>query len=77
MMWRAKHINFDTGTGFSVENLFGAGVPETLAHLRAHGHAEIAEKLEHRYVDEHLFADLEGWSRQQEYYFYARRLGRG
>lgn len=32
-MWRAKQTNFDTGCGFDVQFLVGAGVEETLAFL--------------------------------------------
>lgn len=33
-MWRAKHINFDTGCGFDIQFLVGCGVNETIKFLR-------------------------------------------
>jgi hypothetical protein len=33
-MWRAKHMNMDTGGGFDIQFLVGQGVTPTIAYLR-------------------------------------------
>jgi hypothetical protein len=35
LLWRAKHVNMDTGIGFDIQFLVGAGVDETLAFLKS------------------------------------------
>jgi hypothetical protein len=35
LLWRAKHVNMDTGIGFDVQFLVGAGVDKTLACLKS------------------------------------------
>ncbi|WP_432943424.1 hypothetical protein ACQPXM_00085 [Kribbella sp. CA-253562] len=69
MMWQAKHIDFDTGTGFDVQFLLGAGVAPTLAYLTGHGHADIA-----RAISEYPEAnrDLTEWESFRRGYFYGR-----
>ena len=39
-MWRAKHINMDTGVGFDVQFLVGRGVAETIEYLRKQDDSE-------------------------------------
>lgn len=59
-MWAAKTTDMDTGCGFDVQMLVGAGVEQTLAFLRAHGHTQAAD-----YIAECQktgdFDDLAGW----------------
>jgi hypothetical protein len=45
MMWKAKGIDFDTAAGFDIQFLGGAGVEQTLAWLRSHGHENIEREL--------------------------------
>jgi hypothetical protein len=62
-LWRAKHTNMDTGCGFDIQLLVGAGIDETLAFLRAHDDEEHQEAAE--YVEECLaagdFEDMDEW----------------
>ena len=66
-MWAAKHINMDTGTGFDIEFLLGAGRDATDAYLRANGFGKIAQELTHRGVREDELAE---WSVYRQNYFY-------
>jgi hypothetical protein len=45
-MWAAKMTNMDTGAGFDVQMLVGAGVDETLTFLREQGHSKAATYIE-------------------------------
>jgi hypothetical protein len=69
LMWQAKHIDMDTGFGFDVEFLLGAGVNETIKYLRANGRHDIADELValtcNQSVD-HLLS----WERFRIDYFY-------
>lgn len=69
LMWKAKNINMDTGAGFDIRLLVGAGVRETIAFLEASNCLEIAEQLKAR---EHSgeFKELKDWTEQQIAYFY-------
>ncbi|MCE7003345.1 hypothetical protein LWC34_10975 [Kibdelosporangium philippinense] len=67
MMWRAKHIDFDTGCGFDVQNMLGAGAAATLAYLTEHGHDDIAEALS-RYPE--LHDDPQDWEEARREYFW-------
>jgi hypothetical protein len=69
MMWQAKHIDFDTGTGFDVQFLLGAGLPATLAYLTDHGHPDIARALS-EYPE--LNRDLTEWESYRRDYFYGQ-----
>jgi hypothetical protein len=52
VLWKAESANFDTMIGLGHEVLFGAGVAETLAFVRASSHPDRDELL--RYVaDKH------------------------
>jgi hypothetical protein len=55
LMWRAKHIDFDTGCAAA-----------TLAYLNEHGHADIAEALS-AYPE--LDDDLRDWVAARREYF--------
>jgi hypothetical protein len=66
LMWRAKHIDFDTGCGFDVQFMLGAGAAATLAYLNEHGHADIAEALS-AYPE--LDDDLRDWVAARREYF--------
>lgn len=67
MMWRAKHLDFDTACGFDVEFLFGGGVRSTLAYLEDNGYAEIAGELS---AHPDLYQDLQDWLVSRRRYFY-------
>jgi hypothetical protein len=45
LLWRAKTANVDTLPGLDSAVLFGAGVAETLAYVRASGHPDRDELL--------------------------------
>jgi hypothetical protein len=68
-MWRAKHINMDTGCNFDAENMVGAGADETVAYLDRQGLHDIA-----RYIlsctDLWEHARLESWKIERRRYFY-------
>ena len=66
-LWRAKHTDFDSSLYFDWQYLLGAGVEPTLSHLRDTGHADIADLLADRLVDE---PDLEYWEQGRRRYFY-------
>ncbi|WP_141832680.1 hypothetical protein [Herbaspirillum sp. SJZ107] len=69
VMWRAKHINMDTGCGFDTENLVGAGVDETVTYLDKHGFRDIA-----RYIlsctELRDRSHIESWTLDRHRYFY-------
>jgi len=65
LMWEAKHIDMDTGSGFDVEFFVGAGVENTITYLRESGHRKIADYL----VEEEL-DDLKEWEQFRIRYFY-------
>lgn len=69
MMWQAKHIDFDTGSGFDLQFLLGAGVSSTLTHLTDHGHADIALDLS-GYPE--LNDDRKEWESFRRNYFYGQ-----
>jgi hypothetical protein len=67
MMWRAKHIDFDTACGFDVQFLLGAGARRTLDHLADTGHDDIVRALsEYPELDE----DPREWETFRRGYFY-------
>jgi hypothetical protein len=72
LMWKAKHINMDTGCGFDGQFLVGAGVEATIDYLDRNGAVEIAgyvrEMEERGEVD-----DLETWEKFRIGYFYPNR----
>jgi hypothetical protein len=69
VMWRAKHINTDTGRGFDAENMFGAGVDETVAYMDKNGFHDIA-----RYIlsctELRDRSHIELWALERRRYFY-------
>lgn len=67
MMWRAKHLDFDTACGFDVQFLFGGGVQSTLAYLEDHGHEDIVRELS-AYPE--LHEDWQDWQAFRRGYFY-------
>jgi len=68
-MWKAKHINMDTGCGFDVENMVGAGVDETVAYLDKQGLRDIS-----RYIlsctELRDQSHVESWAAERRRYFY-------
>lgn len=46
LMWDAKSANFDTFCAVDTRHLFAAGIPETLAYVRASSHPEAEAILE-------------------------------
>lgn len=72
IMWEAKYINMDTGSGFDIQNLVGAGVDGTLTFLRDNNLAEIVEDIE-GYLKCGYFELLDEWSTKQEKYFYRKQ----
>jgi len=68
-MWAAKRINMDTGVGFDIQALVGAGVDATIDHLAGRGHAAIADALCSARDDGDL-DDLAAWAAAQRAYFY-------
>jgi hypothetical protein len=62
-LWRAKRTNFDTGCGFDVQFLVGAGVPQTLAFLARSDDPAAREAAE--YISKCAaagdFDDLDDW----------------
>jgi hypothetical protein len=67
-MWVAKHLNMDTGTGFDLENMVGAGVHTTIDFLRQRGHAAIAKHLEERFPSGSA-DEIREWSESRRRYF--------
>jgi hypothetical protein len=67
MMWEAKHIDFDTASGFDVQFLLGAGVEPTLEYLRRQGLADLARELSEF---PELHEDLGQWAAIRRGYFY-------
>lgn len=70
-LWRAKHIDMDTGCGLDIQFLVGAGVDETLAFLAAS--SDPAAREAGAYIaDCRLggdFDDLPGWLAWRRAYF--------
>jgi hypothetical protein len=70
LLLQAKNIDFDTGCGFDVEFLVGAGVDETIRYLRMKSDDDSAAALE--YILECKksgdFDDLETWFRWRDQY---------
>jgi hypothetical protein len=70
MMWQAKHLDFDTGCGFDVQFMLGAGAQATLSYLADHGHAEIAQALSRA---PELGEDIDVWRAFRRSYFYGEQ----
>jgi hypothetical protein len=69
LMWQAKQLNMDTGGGFDVQFLVGAGLDETVRYLEEHHEEEILEYVR-KCKGAKDFDDLEGWERFRIHYFY-------
>ncbi len=69
LMWKAKNIDMDTGCGFDVQFLVGAGVDETISYLQARGDFKSVAYLDKcKAVKD--FDDLPRWERFRIKYFY-------
>ncbi|NEZ64804.1 hypothetical protein D0962_18770 [Leptolyngbyaceae cyanobacterium CCMR0082] len=70
-MWRAKNIDMDTGCGFDVQFMVGAGPEETCAFLEQSEEPGAAQALD--YIQASLqtgaFADLKGWHEGRVSYY--------
>lgn len=71
MMWRAKHVDFDTACGFDIQFLLGAGFRPTLAYLADHGHADIVAELS---TYSELIDGLGDWEAFRRDYFYGSNV---
>lgn len=69
LMWKAKNINMDTGCGFDVQFLVGAGVQETIRYLETRGEIEILEYLKECDAAND-FDDMPRWEEYRIKYFY-------
>ena len=65
----AKHLDMDTGCGFDVENMVGAGAGQTIEYLRQQGADEAADYIK-ECLPEDSQAEIEQWSRDRRRYFY-------
>jgi len=70
-MWKAKHVNMDTGCGFDIQFLVGAGVDKTLSFLTDSDEADA--KKAHSYIlsckEAGDFSNLPSWLQGRiEYY---------
>ena len=70
MMWKAKHINMDTGCGFDGQNLVGAGVTETIEFCLKNNLIKIADYI-NQMNDAGEFDDLDEWFESKITYFYS------
>lgn len=68
MLWEGKHINMDTGVGFDIHSLFGAGYDETVAYLQANRMDDILGELD-AYADD--LSWLAQWPKDMRARFYA------
>lgn len=70
-MWRAKHTDFDTGVGFDIQFLVGAGVDETLAFLESAEDPDAARARAHLIAcrEGGDFDDLPSWLARRRAYF--------
>lgn len=71
LMWEAKNINMDTGSGFDGQFLVGAGALETIKYLEERGQQEPADFLEELKASKEL-DDLQGWENFRIHYFYPK-----
>ena len=70
-MWRGKHTNMDTGRGFDIQFLVGAGVETTLDYLQDHADQESTRIAAYLSACKEAgdFDDLEGWLASRIRYF--------
>ena len=70
-IWRAKHINMDTGCGFDAQFLVGAGLEETCTYLEQSEDPDAVLALE--YIRTNLnsgtFSDLDDWYEAHVQYY--------
>ena len=71
LMWRAKHINMDTGCGFDGQSFVGAGVEETVRYLEQRGEGEIAAYIKSMKESGEL-DELAEWERWRADYYYRK-----
>ena len=71
LLWQAKNVDFDTGCGFDVQFLAGAGIDETVRYLQMKPDMDSAAALEFilKRKESGGFDDLETWFRWREQYF--------
>jgi hypothetical protein len=69
LIWKAKHINMDTGFGLDGQSLVGAGVEQTIRHLEAKGENEIVDYIR-RMQESGDFDALPDWEKSKAQYFY-------
>lgn len=70
LIWKAKHINMDTGVGLDGQSLVGAGIEETIRYLEARGENEIVDHIRRMQGSGDLDA-LPDWEKFRAQYFYA------
>ena len=70
LMWDAKNINMDTGCGFDIETLFGAGFEETMNYLEKTGLSDLKSELSNLGEVASKNA-LEEWAEFKRNYYYA------
>lgn len=71
LLWQAKNVDFDTGCGFDVQFLAGAGLDETVRYLQMKPDMDSAAALEFvlKCKESGDFDDLETWFRWREQCF--------
>ncbi|MET4730037.1 hypothetical protein ABIE09_003851 [Lysobacter enzymogenes] len=72
MLWEGKYINMDTGIGFDIHALFGAGYEETVAYLRANGGSDIVAELD-GFAQDLTPERLARWPVQMRDYYYSEQ----
>lgn len=70
-MWAAKNINMDTGCGFDIQCLVGAGVDTTIDYLQQHHSPEARAALEYILECRHVgdFEEIGEWVQGRISYF--------
>jgi hypothetical protein len=72
LIWKAKHINMDTGFGLDGQSLVGAGVEQTVRYLEAKGENKIVDYIRRLQESGDLDVDaLTDWEKAKAQYFYA------
>ncbi len=69
LMWIAKNLNMDTGCGFDVENMVGAGVAQTIEYLRQRELDDAADYISDC-IQGRSQQTIETWSRDRRDFFY-------
>lgn len=69
LMWIAKNLNMDTGCGFDVENMVGAGLERTVEYLREKALDDAAGYIA-KCIPSGSHLAIEEWSRARRDYFY-------